>query len=43
MRGGILSAIARALGAGERDRANELVWSAVAITIGDGAGLDWPD
>ena len=37
MGGGILSAIARALGAGERDRANELVWSAVAITIGLGA------
>src|SRR6476661_9927194 len=37
MGGGILSAIARALGAGERDRANELVWSAIAITIGLGA------
>ena len=37
MGGGILSAIARALGAGQRDRANELVWSAVAITIGLGA------
>jgi Na+-driven multidrug efflux pump len=36
MGGGILSAIARALGAGQRDRANELVWSAVAITIGLG-------
>src|ERR1700676_4486428 len=29
MGGGILSAIARALGAGNRDRAHELVWSAV--------------
>ena len=37
MGGGILSAVARALGAGRRDRANELVWSAVAITIGLGA------
>ena len=37
MGGGILSAIARALGAGERERANELVWSAVAITIVLGA------
>jgi Na+-driven multidrug efflux pump len=36
MGGGILSAIARALGAGQRDRANQLVWSAVAITIGLG-------
>jgi putative MATE family efflux protein len=34
MGGGILSAVARALGAGRRDRAQELVWSAVAITIG---------
>ena len=33
MGGGILSAIARALGAGNRERANELVWSAVAITV----------
>jgi putative MATE family efflux protein len=33
MGGGILSAIARALGAGNRDRAHELVWSAVAITV----------
>jgi Na+-driven multidrug efflux pump len=33
MGGGILSAIARALGSGNRERANELVWSAVAITI----------
>ncbi len=33
MGGGILSAIARALGAGSRERAHELVWSAVAITI----------
>src|SRR5580704_1990960 len=37
MGGGILSAIARALGANERDRANALVWSAVTITIGLGA------
>jgi putative MATE family efflux protein len=37
MGGGILSAIARALGAGNRDRANELVWSAVAITVALGA------
>ena len=34
MGGGILSAIARALGSGRRERANELVWHAVAITIG---------
>ncbi len=33
MGGGILSAIARALGSGQRDRAHELVWSAVAITV----------
>jgi len=37
MGGGILSAIARALGSGGRERANELVWSAVTITIGLGA------
>ena len=37
MGGGILSAVARALGGGNKDRANELVWSAVAITIGLGA------
>jgi len=37
MGGGILSAVARALGSGQRDRANELVWSAVAITIALGA------
>ena len=37
MGGGILSAIARALGAGNRERANELVWSAVAITVTLGA------
>jgi putative MATE family efflux protein len=37
MGGGILSAVARALGSGNRERANELVWSAVAITIGLGA------
>jgi putative MATE family efflux protein len=33
MGGGILSAIARALGSGNRERANELVWSAIAITV----------
>ena len=33
MGGGILSAIARALGAGDRERANALVWHAVAITL----------
>jgi putative MATE family efflux protein len=37
MGGGILSAVARALGAGQRERANELVWSAVAITVVLGA------
>src|SRR5262245_15148933 len=37
MGGGILSAVARALGAGNRDRANELVWSATAITVVLGA------
>jgi putative MATE family efflux protein len=37
MGGGILSAVARALGSGNRDRANDLVWSAVVITIGLGA------
>jgi putative MATE family efflux protein len=37
MGGGILSAVARALGSGRRDRANELVWYAVAITIVLGA------
>src|SRR5476651_1004716 len=37
MCGGILSAIARALGSGQRDRANELVWYAIAITIALGA------
>ena len=37
MGGGILSAIARALGSGRRDRANELVWYAVAITVALGA------
>ena len=34
MGGGILSAVARALGSGQKDRANELVWCAVAITVG---------
>ena len=33
MGGGILSAIARALGAGQKERANALVWHAVAITL----------
>src|SRR5476651_2698503 len=33
MGGGILSAIARALGSGRLDRANELVWYAIAITV----------
>jgi putative MATE family efflux protein len=37
MGGGILSAIARTLGSGNRDGANELVWSAVAITVALGA------
>src|SRR5271169_6228861 len=37
MGGGILSAVARALGAGQKERANELVWSAVAITVTLGA------
>src|SRR5271170_7610463 len=37
MGGGILSAIARALGSGRCDRANELVWYAVAITVALGA------
>src|ERR1017187_7055349 len=35
--GGIRTAIARALGSSNCDRANELVWSAVAVTIGLGA------
>jgi putative MATE family efflux protein len=34
MGGGILSAVARALGSGQKDRAQELVWCAVAITLG---------
>lgn len=33
MGGGILSAVARALGAGNQARANEIVWSAIVITI----------
>jgi len=37
MGGGILSAIARALGSGQTERANALVWHAVAITIVLGA------
>jgi len=37
MGGGILSSIARALGAGKREEANRLVWHAVAIAIACGA------
>lgn len=37
MGGGIMSAVARALGAGNTKRANDLVWSAVLITILFGA------
>ena len=37
MGGGILSAIARALGSGRQDRANDLVWYAIAITVALGA------
>ena len=37
MGGGILSAIARALGSGRKDRANDLVWYAAAITVALGA------
>jgi putative MATE family efflux protein len=37
MGGGILSAVARALGSGSLDRAQEIVWSAVAITLVLGA------
>ena len=37
MGGGILSAIARALGSGRREYANDLVWHAVAITLALGA------
>src|SRR5215475_13000478 len=37
MGGGILSAVARALGGGRRDLANALVWYAVAISISLGA------
>ncbi len=33
MGGGILSAVARALGARDLERANRIVWSAVAITL----------
>ncbi|WP_377840574.1 MATE family efflux transporter [Bosea sp. UC22_33] len=39
MGGGILSAIARALGSGSREEANGLVWHAVAITILLGAAV----
>jgi putative MATE family efflux protein len=35
--GGILAAVARAIGAGNRDRALDLVWAAVAITLVLGA------
>ncbi len=38
MGGGILSSVARALGARDLDRANRLVWSAVAITLVLAAG-----
>ena len=37
MGGGILTAVARALGAGDRGRAHEVVWSAVVITVMLGA------
>lgn len=37
MGGGILSAVARALGSGNRDRAHEVAWAAVVITIVLGA------
>ena len=37
MGGGIICAIARALGSGRKDRANDLVWYAVAITVALGA------
>src|ERR1700686_4481943 len=37
MGGAILSAVARALGSGHRDRANQLVWYAVAVTLVLGA------
>jgi putative MATE family efflux protein len=37
MGGGILSSIARALGRGDRDGANHLVWHAVAIALACGA------
>lgn len=39
MGGGIMSAVARALGAGDKQRANELVWSAVLITVVLGATI----
>jgi len=39
MGGGIMSAVARALGAGDKQRANDLVWSAVLITIVLGATI----
>lgn len=38
MGGGILSAIARALGAGDRAKANELVWTATFLAVGLGLG-----
>lgn len=37
MGGGILSAVARSLGSGNRDRAHEVAWAAVVITIVLGA------
>ena len=37
MGGGIMSAIARSLGANKREQANELVWSAIFITMALGA------
>src|ERR1700742_4652275 len=37
MGGGILSAIARTLGSGQTERANTMVWHAVAITVALGA------
>jgi putative MATE family efflux protein len=39
MGGGILSAIARALGSGDSERANDSVWHALAITVVFGAAV----
>jgi putative MATE family efflux protein len=39
MGGGILSAVARTLGSGDRERAGALVWHAVAITVVLGAAV----